>query len=295
MPSPGTLSILRGAEAGAVRPSRDFAGFADPYFNAQQAAQAATETQAVQVAAADSALAVRGVPLVRRAAPAGGSAASFGLKDLPRLPNTGPEIGAIAVALNADPSADVFTGAKANEAAIKSMDLSDRRVIAFATHGLIAGELDGLAEPALALTDPGVAGTRGEDGLLTMSEIMALDLNADWIVLSACNTASGDGRGAEAISGLGSAFFYAGARALLATSWPVETTSARELTTSLFALQTEQPGLSRAEALRQSMLDVMTEGAYGSGGGDLYAYAHPIFWAPFILVGDVGTGQPGAS
>ena len=78
------------------------------------------------------------------------------------------------------------------------------------------GDLDGLTQPALALTAPDVAGVKG-DGLLTMEKILTLKLDADWVVLSACNTAAGAGAGAEAASGLGSAFFYAGTRALLVT------------------------------------------------------------------------------
>ena len=75
-----------------------------------------------------------------------------------------------------------------------------------------------------------MANDPGNDGLLTMGEILGLKLDADWVVLSACNTGSGEGAGAEAVSGLGRAFFYAGTRALLVSNWPVETTSARELT-----------------------------------------------------------------
>ena len=74
--------------------------------------------------------------------------------------------------------------------------------------------VDGLMQPALALSAPSVAGAGG-DGLITMSEVLGLRLDADWVVLSACNTAAADGAGAEAVSGLGRAFFYAGTRAVL--------------------------------------------------------------------------------
>ena len=132
-------------------------------------------------------------------------------------------------------------------------DLARYRVVAFATHGLIPGDLDGLAEPALALSAPRPGADDG-DGLLTMSEILGLRLDADWVVLSACNTGAGAGAGAEAVTGLGRAFFYAWARALLASNWPVETTSARLLTTEVFRRQAASPGTSRAEALRQAMI-----------------------------------------
>ena len=77
--------------------------------------------------------------------------------------------------------------------------------------------------------------TEADDGLLTASEIATLKLNADWVVLSACNTAAGGGEGAEALSGLARAFFYAGARALLVSHWAVYSTAATELTTKTFA------------------------------------------------------------
>ena len=162
----------------------------------------------------------------------------------------------IALALKANVASSVFLGAKANEALVKRMTLSDRKIIVFATHGLVPGDLNGLRQPALALTAPSVAGGN-EDGLLTMSEILGLRLDADWVVLSACNTAAANGAGAEAISGLGRAFFYAGARALLVSNWPVETTSARALTTNLFQRQATNPRLSRAEVRRLAMLSLI--------------------------------------
>ena len=197
------------------------------------------------------------------------------------------EVRDVAAALRADPTTDVFLGAAANERQVRTMKLDDRRVVMFATRGLVPGDLDGLAQPALALSAPSVAGIDG-DGLLTMEKILGLKLDADWVVLSACNTAAGEGAGADAISGLGRAFFYAGARALLVTHWPVETTSARALTTKLFQRQGADVRLSRADTLRESMLELL------DGPGHLdpasnkiaYSYAHPIFWAPFSLVGD---------
>ena len=93
-----------------------------------------------------------------------------------------------------------------------AVDLSDYRVLAFATHGLVSGELSGLGEPALVFTPP-ETGTEADDGLLTASEIATLKLDADWVILSACNTAAADGTpGAEGLSGMAKAFFYAAGR-----------------------------------------------------------------------------------
>ena len=132
-------------------------------------------------------------------------------------------------------------------------------------------------------------------GLLTLSEVLNLKLNADWVILSACNTGSADGTGVEAISGLGRAFFYAGARALLITMWSVETTSAREITTGLFQTLAGHEQLSRSSALRRSILTLIDgPGMTDPGSGQVVAsYAHPFFWAPFVLAGENGGGDIG--
>jgi len=133
-----------------------------------------------------------------------------------------------------------------------------------------------------------VAGVEG-DGLLTIDKILGLKLDADWVVLSACNTGAGAGAGAEAASGLGSAFFYAGTRALLVTNWSVHSASARELTSDLFRRQSADPSLSRSEALRQSMMALIDgPGSVDAEGRTGYTYAHPLFWAPFTVIGDGG-------
>ena len=230
----------------------------------------------------------RGIPLKRRNSPQLQNVDSAELALLPRLPDTADELKAIAVALQADPSKVLHLGKDANEKNIKSLDLSGFKVLAFATHGLVPGELNGLTQPALALSAPSVAGIDG-DGLLTMEEILALKLDADWVVLSACNTGAGAGAGAEAASGLGRAFFYAGTRALLVTNWSVHSESARELVSDMFERQAKDPALSRAEALRHAMLQLMDgKGYVDEHGKTQFAYAHPLFWAPYTIIGDGG-------
>src|SRR5204863_9512705 len=169
---------------------------------------------------------------------------------------------------------------------VKKTDLSKFKIIVFATHGLVPGELDGLHQPALALSAPDVAGVPG-DGLLTMEEILALKLDADWVVLSACNTGAGAGAGAEAASGLGRAFFYAGTRAILVTNWSVHSVSAATLVADLFRRQAAGSTLTRAEALRQAMTALIDgKGFTDDSGKTLFAYAHPLFWAPYTIIGD---------
>jgi len=280
LPSASTLAALR-ARPRASTGRQPFLGFGDPLFAAQADTQAAARP-ATNAAAAT----MRSVVRRRRVETRGNASAS--LADLAPLPDTAAELRAMAVALRAGDAA-LRLGSAASESAVRSADLAGYRVLAFATHGLTAGDLDGLAQPALALANPAQTGETDADGLLTMEEILGLRLNADWVVLSACSTAAGDGQSAEAVSGLGRAFFYAGTRALLATHWPVETVSARLLTSELFRIQAEQPALTRAAALRAAMLALMAMKASDAGNGKaLYSYAHPLFWAPFALIGDGG-------
>jgi CHAT domain-containing protein len=286
LPSASTFVNLRTVAEGD--PGRKpFAGFGDPFFNKQQQAEAQKEKAAVATAGREGYLHVRGVRLSKEGILDSDNIVSCTINNLNRLPDTSAENKHIANALGADPVSDVFLGERATEQQVKSMDLSDRRVIAFATHALVPGDLDGLDQPALALSSPSISGDN-EDGLLTMGEILRLKLNADWVVLSACNTGAAEGKGAEAISGLGRAFFYAGTRAILVSMWPVETTSASKLTTGLFRYQQRDPSLSRARALQKSALALMDgPGLKDHASGKIVAsYAHPLFWAPFIIVGE---------
>jgi CHAT domain-containing protein len=141
-------------------------------------------------------------------------------KGLAPLPESEAGLKAVASLLRA-PASAISIGAAATETALKKIKLEPYRVIYFATHGLVAGEVLGLAEPAPVLTLPDLPSDL-DDGLVTASEISQLKLNADWVVLSACNTAAGDKPGAEALSGLARSFFYAGARALLVSHWHVD-------------------------------------------------------------------------
>jgi CHAT domain-containing protein len=281
VPSVAALQTLRKLPPGKTT-RQEFIAFGDPYFNEEQVADAG------KVEVADVSAATRGVPLKRRSSPQLDNADKADIGLLPRLPDTADELKSIALALQADPTKVLNLGKDANEKAVKSANLSGFKIVAFATHGLVPGELDGLRQPALALSAPSVSGAEG-DGLLTMEEILSLKLDADWVVLSACNTGAGAGAGAEAASGLGRAFFYAGTRALLVTNWSVHSQSAKDLITDLFKRQADDPTLTRGEALRQAMVALMDgKGFLDASGNTEFTYAHPLFWAPYTVIGDGG-------
>ena len=284
VPSAAALRTLRQLPPG--KPNREqLVGFGDPYFNKDQESEAEQETTPSQVADAGGNV-TRGMPLKRRNSPKldGVDSAELGL--LPRLPDTAEELKSIALAMQADPSKVLYLGKNASEGRVKTMNLSGFKVLAFATHGLVPGELNGLTQPALALSSPTVTGENA-DGLLTMEEILGLKLDADWVVLSACNTGAGAGAGAEAASGLGRAFFYAGTRALLVTNWSVHSQSARQLVTDLFKRQADNAKLGRSEALREAMMALVDGPGYvDAEGKTAFSYAHPLFWAPYTIIGD---------
>jgi len=255
LPTVESLRVI--AAMPEARPDRlPFLGFGDPAFGG-----------AMQVAGLS-----HGPGLMR-----GGVADPDQLRALAPLPQTRRELRSIAATLGAARE-DVVLGEAATERAVKSAMLANRRVLAFATHGLLSGEIRGLEEPALVLTPP-ERPDAGDDGLLTASEIADLELDADWVILSACNTAGGEAPGAEGLSGLARAFLFAGARAVLVSHWPVRDDAAARLTTETFAQLASGKANGKAEALRQSMLVLMADESDPT-------LAHPSAWAPFILVGD---------
>lgn len=205
------------------------------------------------------------------------------LTALAPLPDTARELSVVAATLGASPQS-VFLGKNATEANLRNQALDDFRVLYFATHGLLPGELRCQAEPGLVLTPPSVSQNNTSfDGLLESSEIASLRLNADLVVLSACNTAASDGRfgGGEALSGLAEAFFHAGARNMLVTHWQVPSAATSELMQGLFTTLRTSNGGSVGNSLRQAQLSLIAKGAT----------AHPFFWAAFVVIGD-GMGLP---
>jgi CHAT domain-containing protein len=269
LPSVASLKALR-VFARKGQGTKPMIGFGDPVFAPNQSAAAAGQrTATVKIAATTRAYSDywHGASVDRARLAAA----------LSPLPDSAEELKAVAAKLGAS-SSDIYLGRNATEENVKRLPLAEYRVVYFATHGLVAGDVEGLGEPSLALTLPNEP-SELDDGLLTASEVAQLKLNADWVVLSACNTAAGEKPGAEALSGLARAFFYAGARALLVSHWRIDSKAATRLATSTFDIMKSNQTIGRAEAVRRAML------AYLDDRSDIWN-AYPGFWGSFSLVGE---------
>ncbi|MBS0335166.1 MAG: CHAT domain-containing protein [Proteobacteria bacterium] len=205
---------------------------------------------------------------------------------LPPLPDTADEVRKVGATLNAG-GAQILIGKTFTDAAVRTRpDLNDYKVLYFATHGLLPQPSACLPEPALVTS---VGPEADSDGLLDASEILDLKLDADLVVLSACDTGgagsdaadlTGLQGGGEALGGLTRAVIYAGGRALVVSHWSVDSAATVRLMTGLFSSRAG----SEAEALQQAQT-VLQKSA---------EWSHPFFWAPFTIVGDGARPMPTA-
>jgi len=276
-PSVSSLAALRDRALVVNAATLPFLGIGDPMTGIQRNAPVDFDCgKSAEPALLTATLELSDEPLLRD----GGTAREGAVAALPALPETRCELAATARFFG--PSSRLLLQAEATETAIKSMsasgELENYRVLSFATHGLVAGELRA-NQAGLVLTPPGAA-TSDDDGLLTIEEIAGLRLNADFVLLSACNTAAGARAVDDSLSGLASAFFLAGARSLLVSHWPVYSDAAVRLTTGMFDALSADPTIGRSEALRRSMLAILDDPT--SDG----AMLHPAYWGPFIIAGD---------
>ena len=260
VPSPRAFFSLRQAKGAQVAAPQPFLGIGNPLLAGPggESGGAALDTLAQNC---------------RQASPMPASL----LRGLAPLPDTEGEVNIVARALGGD-AGSVLLGGNATEAALRAKPLDQYRIVYFATHGLLPGELHCQAEPGLVLSPPQTATSIDNDGLLEASEIAGLRLNADLVVLSACNTAAaGGGRfGGGALEGLADAFFNAGARGVLASHWEVPSAETADLMTGLFRRYGQDRQGDLSEALRQAQLDLTRT----------TATAHPFYWAAFTLIGD---------
>lgn len=201
-----------------------------------------------------------------------------GLASLARLPATAVELAAAAQVSGAS-AGDRRTGAEFTAASVRGVRLRDYRVLHFATHGVLPSDLACLTEPAI-VASPAPNGPDATQALLTSGVVLDLELDADLVVLSACNSGGGAAAG-ESLSTLARAFFFSGARGLMVTHWYVNDVAAARV--AAFTLQNIREGNAPAEAMRKAQLDLMK--VPGAG--------HPGLWAPFALIGPgPGPGAP---
>lgn len=280
VPTVASFDALR--SRGRRTRGNSFLGVGDPLIGAQRGGARPFDCE---VAAGETVLAAALDANGTRSFHRGGTIDTDALANLPALPDTRCEL-QHAARLFADKSRLLLQG-DATETQLKALsrsgELASYRNLSFATHGLIAGEV-GASEAGLVMTPPATPSAE-DDGLLTTGEIAQLQLDADFVFLSACNTAAGSAGNDEGLSGLASAFFYAGARSLLVSHWPVYSDAATRLTTQIVSRVKADPGLGLSDALRFAMLDILDD------PGSDQRMRHPAFWAPFMIVGE-GAPRP---
>ncbi len=207
------------------------------------------------------------------------SAAEFA--GLPQLPYAKLELQAAAAIFGAGPQ-DELLGADFTVPDVQKADLKNYRILHFATHALLPTDLPCQPEPAIVTSAPAGA-TSANDALLTTSDVTGLKLDADLVLLSACNTGGGEA-GGEALSGLARSFFYAGARALMVTQWSVnDQVSAYLVADTLSRLHAGSAG-GAAGSLRAAQIALIG----GAGHGFPAQIADPFYWAAFTVIGDGG-------
>jgi CHAT domain-containing protein len=188
------------------------------------------------------------------------------------LPATETETRAILKLYNErNLKAKVLLHNNANEQFIKSGELGKYKVLHFATHAFVNSQRPELTGLLLAQDTTG-----GEDGVLYSGEIYNLKLNADLVVLSACETGLGKIQKGEGIIGLTRALLYAGTKNIIVSLWKVTDKSTSDLMVDFYKNSLKSKGrLSYSGALRNAKLKMISE----------RKYAHPFFWSPFILIG----------
>jgi CHAT domain-containing protein/tetratricopeptide (TPR) repeat protein len=283
LPSVSSLTALRRTGKPSVAP-KPMIGFANPLldgFGASQKARAQLARDHTGCAAATKQRTAELRSIVRTASPVPQSAGLADLAQIARqspLPETADEVCEVARLVGAV-TGEMRIGARATEAEVKRLsaagELARYRILHFATHGLLAGQLSSTREPGLILTPPKAA-TAEDDGYLSGGEIAGLKLDADWVILSACNTAAGGGSDDSGLAGIARAFLYAGGRNLLASHWAVRDDAAAYL--SVETVKRYGRGADPAGALRKAMLR-MIDGKPFEGADQ------PVNWAPFVFVG----------
>jgi CHAT domain-containing protein/tetratricopeptide (TPR) repeat protein len=267
VPSASVLSVIRRETAGRERATKSIAVLADPVFEASdpRLAQAKNPSAEPPVApAADAELS----ELTRSIRTMNFSGARAGFT---RLPFSRREAESV-IALTPRGTGLKATDFSASRALAKSRQLSQYRILHFATHGLLNSERPELSGLVFSLVD---REGKPQDGFLRLHEIYNLQLNADLIVLSACETGLGKEIKGEGLIGLTRGFMYSGAPRVVASLWNVDDFATAELM-KLFYQRMLKDGMSAGAALRVAQLELSGQKRWAS----------PYFWAGFVLHGE---------
>jgi tetratricopeptide (TPR) repeat protein len=197
----------------------------------------------------------------------------LGGSQLPPVPETA-EIGYSVMGTLGGNLEMLYTGRRAKRSLLQaSRAMQESRVLVFATHGETAESYPAFGEPFLVLTKESYTGTEPFDAF-TASDIARLDLDAELVMLVACNTAAPDGTpGRSGFSGLAQSFLQSGARSLVVTQWRVLTRPAYSATIETLE-SAAKLGARPAEALRRGRFLVSK------------TFGHPSYWSGFVYVGD---------
>ena len=209
------------------------------------------------------------------------------LAALPPLPGAQNELDAVRQIIGGG-KGDELLGDNFTADAVMKTSLKSYRILHFATHALLPTDLKCQNEPAL-ITSPPQGAHDASGAMLTASDVAGLDLDADAVLLSACNTGGPAGAAAgESLTGLARSFFYAGARALLVTHWSVNDRTTAYLVALTLAKDKADPSLGLEGALAAAQRSMLADAT-----GDLAGQAHPFYWAPLALIGE-GAGTVSA-
>jgi CHAT domain-containing protein/uncharacterized protein HemY len=263
LPSASVLAVLRRETARRVPAAKSTAVFADPVFDKDD--DRVHKTSSSQAAAVKDDSASTLTKRALRDAELGGGVA------VPRLPFTRQEAEAITALTPADATLKAL-GFKASLATARSPELSQYRIVHFATHAILNASHPQLSGLLLSLVDE-----QGEpkDGFLSLNEVYNLNLSADLVVLSACQTAMGKEMRGEGLIGLTRGFMYAGARRVVASLWRVDDAATAELVKRFYHAMLKD-GKPPSAALRTAQLEMSRRKLWNS----------PFFWAGFVLQGE---------
>ncbi len=255
-PSASALKLIKTIGASKTEPKKDLLVFADPVFSKDDDRLTGLDTTKTDLASAFLGLFRSGESIDK----------------LPRLPASNEEAQAISNVVGASRSS-VRSGFDANRDAVLNSDITDYKILHFATHGLMNETRPELSGILLSLF--GRDGTKNDGGFIRLQDVYGMNLNADLVVLSACDTGVGKEVKGEGLMSLNNAFLQAGAKSVVSSLWKVDDDATKELMTGFYE-GLANDNLTTSAALRQAQIKMYNDPRFHS----------PFYWASFTVEGD---------